>query len=343
MGEAEGVWHMIVVDPEAVAQYCKVVWANPLPGAWVALRGLPEKPRKDDPCFIWIEADDSRGISKVVQFVEECSRRGLAAYCIPALVSGRGRAGAGDVVGMATLCVDFDTGDVAGNLARASQALGTPTMVVNSGGVTEEGQLKRHAYWRVTGKATVAELAALRGRLAAAYGGDPSFGSAHQPLRIAGSVHRKAEPKTVTIAYCNPANEQHVMQFEQRLPVASVAGHNNPPGIKPKWHAVPLEELIERVVAPGGVDVVRWQALGSIAGMLLTNINNLDDSDECARELENYRNWVRVHVVRAAADFDVDGTWRRLMARERSKRLARQSRGSPHGFRRPPVARSRSF
>ncbi len=72
-------------------------------------------------------------------------------------------------------------------------------MVVESGGVTPEGQNKAHVWWKLTEPAEgndLARVTKLRGDIAARIGGDMHFRSAHQPIRVAGSVYYKNGLKT---------------------------------------------------------------------------------------------------------------------------------------------------
>ena len=105
-----------------------------------------------------------------------------------------GRAGARDIVQLTTVLVDLDQGDIEGKRAQLVDHLGAPSLEVASGGITDEGQTKRHLYWRLTEPAESEDLALvcrLRGAIAEEVCGDPAFGSAHQPVRVARSVYGK--------------------------------------------------------------------------------------------------------------------------------------------------------
>jgi len=95
---------------------------------------------------------------------------------------------------MQAIVVDLDAGDIPGKLAHLVRHLGTPTLTVESGGRTPEGPTKLHVWWKLTEAATGEDLVALcrlRGDIAMKVGGDTHFRSAHQPIRVAGSVYHK--------------------------------------------------------------------------------------------------------------------------------------------------------
>jgi len=105
--------------------------------------------------------------------------------------------------------------------AHLEAHLGAPTMGVQSGGITPEGQQKCHIWWKLTEPAEgsdVARVCRLRGDIAAKVGGDMHFRSAHQPIRVAGSVYYKNSLKTlVRILEINPAMERDLDEFTEAV------------------------------------------------------------------------------------------------------------------------------
>lgn len=90
--------------------------------------------------------------------------------------------------------VDLDHGDIAAKRDHLIRHIGPATMEVASGGVTPEGQRKLHLYWRLTEPAEgddITTVCRVRHIIATKVGGDPSFRSAHQPIRVAGTIHAK--------------------------------------------------------------------------------------------------------------------------------------------------------
>ena len=171
----------------------------------IALRSFRESGDRDSskkPVMEWVE-NDSDATGRIYTFAESANNRGMACYCIPGIVAERGMAGSANVVSMQTLLTDIDTGNTAEKLDSAVKYLGKPTLVVESGGITDMGHPKIHAYWKLAQPVTGDELRKLvqaRHEIAVKIGGDEHFKSAHQPIRIAGSIYHKTQPsKLVTI------------------------------------------------------------------------------------------------------------------------------------------------
>jgi len=197
---------------EVVTGYCE---------GWIALRGFVDLGQGFDgrPHTVWIEADDA-ALEKTVTFVHWAAREGAAAYLIPGTVRDYGCAKAADVFQMQTVVVDLDSGDVEAKAAHLIHNLGRPTLVVESGGITEAGQNKLHLWWQLNEPATDGDIALIcRVRLAIAQkaGGDIHFQSAHQPIRIPGSVyHKGGRRRLVTIRAQNPV-EYDLTEFAEAV------------------------------------------------------------------------------------------------------------------------------
>ncbi|MFZ3582141.1 AAA family ATPase [Loktanella sp. DJP18] len=145
------------------------------------------------PHNIWIDAD-ATAPTKLATFANWAWREGAAVYVIPGTVAGAGQAKSADVLQMQALVVDLDAGDISAKLDHLLHHLGQPTLIIESGGRTSQGANKLHVWWRMTEPAegtALAELCRLRGEIALKVGGDTHFRSAHQPIRVAGSVHHK--------------------------------------------------------------------------------------------------------------------------------------------------------
>src|SRR5690606_39848919 len=117
-----------------------------------------------------------------------------------------------DVLQMQAIVVDLDAGDIPAKLDHVTRHLGTPTLIIESGGRTPEGAAKLHVWWKLTEPAEgddLATLCRLRGEIAVKVGGDTHFRSAHQPIRVPGTVYHKhghqrpvplREPRAVEVA-----------------------------------------------------------------------------------------------------------------------------------------------
>ncbi|MFC4623855.1 AAA family ATPase [Daeguia caeni] len=203
-------------DPEQIIQFMDVVFGYC--EGLIPVRSFIDKGQGFDgrPHNIWIDADNTVA-EKMATFASWAGREGAAVYVIPGTVAAKGQAKAVDILQMQTVVVDIDTGDIAAKRAHLERHLGSPTMVVESGGVTPEGQRKAHVWWKLSEPAEgddIARVCRLRGDIAAKIGGDTHFRSAHQPIRVAGSVYYKNSLKTqVRIVELNTDLERDLEEF----------------------------------------------------------------------------------------------------------------------------------
>jgi hypothetical protein len=161
----------------------------------IPVRGFVDKGQGKDgkPHNIWIDADDTAP-EKLATFAKWAWKEGAAVYVIPGTVAQNGQAKSADVLQMQAIIVDLDAGDIPAKLEHLISSLGQPTLIVESGGRTKDGANKLHVWWKLTEVAEgedLARLCKLRGEIAIKVGGDTHFRSAHQPIRVAGSVYHK--------------------------------------------------------------------------------------------------------------------------------------------------------
>jgi hypothetical protein len=180
-------------DPHQIAVFLDTVysWCEGL----IPLRGFVDKGQGRDgkPHNIWVAADDTAP-EKLATFAAWANREGAAVYVIPGTVAEQGQARAAEVLQMQAIIVDLDAGDIPAKLDHVTRHLGTPTLVIESGGRTPEGAAKLHVWWKLTEPAEgddLANLCRLRGDIAVKVGGDTHFRSAHQPIRVPGTVYHK--------------------------------------------------------------------------------------------------------------------------------------------------------
>ncbi|MBF0152091.1 MAG: DUF3987 domain-containing protein, partial [Magnetococcales bacterium] len=188
-------------DPKAIAAYFDLVFGYC--DGMIPFRGLTDLGQGLANLFhhVWIEADQQVA-AKALTFAQWAANNGAAFYVIPGTVAQRGQAKASDVVQLQTVLVDLDAGDVEAKLEHLSNYLGEPTAVVESGGITLEGQSKLHVYWKLSEPAEKEDITIacrLRHEIAIKVGGDPHFRSAHQPIRVAGSVYHKHGHKRLVV------------------------------------------------------------------------------------------------------------------------------------------------
>jgi hypothetical protein len=203
-------------DPEQIAQFMDVVFGYC--DGLIPVRSFIDKGQGLDgrPHNIWIDANGATG-DKMATFATWAWREGAAVYVIPGTVAAPGQAKAAEILQMQTVVVDIDSGDIATKRAHLERHLGQPTMVVESGGVTPEGQRKCHVWWKLSEPAEgddIRRVCRLRGDIAAKVGGDMHFRSAHQPIRVAGSVYYKNNLKTqVRIVEMNADRDRDLGEF----------------------------------------------------------------------------------------------------------------------------------
>ncbi|MBX9751041.1 MAG: AAA family ATPase [Roseococcus sp.] len=210
----------VAPDIEQIAAFLDVVFGYcdgliPVRGFVDQGQGLDTKPHN-----IWVPADRHAAASLSV-YATWAAREGSAVYVIPGTVAEHGQARAEHVLQMQTLVVDLDTGDIAAKLAHLVHHLGVPTLLVESGGRTAEGAAKLHVWWRLTEPAEgtdVLRLCALRGQIADKVGGDTHFRSAHQPIRVPGTVYRKhGAERVVAIRSHDPRHEVELADFAEAV------------------------------------------------------------------------------------------------------------------------------
>ncbi|MTH96367.1 AAA family ATPase [Roseibium sp. RKSG952] len=244
-------------DPEQIVTFMEIVFG--FCEGLIPVRSFIDKGQGIDgrPHNIWLAADHDTG-SRMTTFASWAAREGAAVYVIPGTVRETGQAKAEDILRMQTIVTDLDTGDIAAKRAHLERHLGPPTMVVESGGVTPQGQNKLHIWWKLNEPAEDTDiklLCRLRGDIAAKAGGDMHFRSAHQPIRIAGSVYYKNNLKTlVRIVELNAHLEHDLAEFAE-----AVTGMPPAPGISltPDFlkHGKPeIDDVLTHPVREAGQD-----------------------------------------------------------------------------------------
>jgi len=269
MTEGDGAGNPIAPDPALIETFSKVLFSYC--DGWVAVREFSEKGTENRPPRLpFLRADSDLGI-KLVAEATAAAKAGLALYVIPGTVSGQGKAKADDVVAMQTVLVDLDHGDVRSKRDHLAEHLGPPSLEVVSGGITEQGQEKLHLYWNLTEPAVGTDVAAvckLRSVIADRVGGDPSFGSAHQPIRVAGSIYRKGGVERLVTIRAQRSLEYDLSELAEKveaLPVLADGTVTTPDATRAAKE--PAAKLLAKRVHEGGVDgITRFDALSRIIG-----------------------------------------------------------------------------
>jgi hypothetical protein len=235
-------------------------------------QGLTIKPHN-----IWIPAD-ATAPELLATYATWAAREGSAVYVIPGTVAEHGQARAEHVLQMQTMVVDLDTGDIAAKLSHLLQHLGEPTLIVESGGRTAEGAAKLHVWWKLTEPAAGAELArlcALRGEIADKVGGDPHFRSAHQPIRVPGTVYRKAgAERIVTIRAHNPEREMDLGDFAEAIAAMPFLPGQDRPKAGAQADRPGLDAILSTPVREGAQDAwTRFQGASAAIGHFIRQVH----------------------------------------------------------------------
>jgi hypothetical protein len=256
-------------DPEQLRVFLDVVFGYC--EGLIPVRGFVDKGQGRDgkPNNIWIDADAS-AFDKLKTFATWAWREGAALYVIPGTVAAQGQARAHEVLQMQAVVVDLDAGDILAKLGHLVRHLGTPTLVVESGGRTPEGALKLHVWWKLTEAAAGDDLAALcrlRGEIAMKVAGDTHFRSAHQPIRVAGSVYHKGGFQRLVQIREHNAIELDLGDFAERVAaMPTLSGM----GVEPlaEGHAKPtLDAILTTPVHEGGADAwTRFEGASAAIG-----------------------------------------------------------------------------
>jgi hypothetical protein len=237
----------------------------------IPVRGFVDKGQGRDgkPNNIWIESDAS-AFDKLKTFATWAWREGAALYVIPGTVAAQGQARAHEVIQMQAVVVDLDAGDILAKLAHLVHHLGTPTLVVESGGRTPGGAVKLHVWWKLTETASGEELntlCRLRGDIAMKVGGDTHFRSAHQPIRVAGSVYHKGGFQRLVQIREHNAVEVDLGDFAERVS-AMLAIPGMGAELPADGHVKPsLEAILTTPVHEGGQDAwTRFEGASAAIG-----------------------------------------------------------------------------
>jgi P4 family phage/plasmid primase-like protien len=261
---------------------------------WVAVRQFSEKGNPQRPPRTPFFKADALLADHVAGEAGRAAAAGMGLYIVPGVVVAEGKAKADDVIALTSILVDLDQGDVQAHRRHLIDHIGPPSLEVASGGTTETGQLRLHLYWKLTEPAVGTDVAAVckvRAQIAAKVFGDPSFGSAHQPIRVAGSVYRKhGVEKLVTIDAVRPL-EYDLTDLAEKVAVmpslAPQARDGSTAASKPKG---PLAPLLSKHVHENGADgITRFDALSRVIGYWVRRCRDGHlTKDEAWEEIASY-------------------------------------------------------
>jgi hypothetical protein len=316
---------IIHIDHATVEKHLSLLFGQDAKG-YVCLRGIGEKGTAREGVFredIFIEPalGWERFVSAVIFHATRWGQHDVATFIVPCtLKDERGTAENCDV--FRTVCADFDTGDTDAKLAFVEQHIGKAHMVVLSGGTTDEGSPKRHAYWGID-NTNVAEVVAIRDAIARKVGADIQFGlgvdgnpygRAHQPIRLAGSIHGKSGVRRLVVierevfGYANPTINMDVAKMpdsEWKLedkPADTLTASSN---------TLAVNLLTEDVKAGADGTVTRWSAFNGVAGHYIHTARVGKLTMDAAR-LATF-GWMQAHMDPPWPDARFNTEWQGLL------------------------------
>src|SRR6266404_2061733 len=240
---------------------------------WVAVRQLPEKGGGNRVLKTSFLAPDSNLAGKLAAEADTAAKAGRALCVVAGTVSAPGKARAGDVVATQVVLVDLDHGDIATKRQHLVHHFGPPSLAVESGGITVEGQHKLHLYWKLAEPArgaAIATVCRLRGAIAAKVGGDRSFQSAHQSIRVAGSVYRKGGVQRLTTIHSQGPTEYALAELADAVMAMPPLETETISDSEPNYGRAPkaaVTTLLVQRVREGGIDgTTRFEALSRVIG-----------------------------------------------------------------------------
>ena len=215
---------------------------------------------------------------RLIAVAAMAAERQQGVFVVPATVDKPGSAKAEDVRQTGVILIDLDAGDICAKRDHMARHIGTPTLEIASGGLTQEGQNKTHLYWRLSEAATGNDLQRvchLRDMLAQAVGGDRSFRSAHQPIRVPGTIHGKHGRHAPVRLLQRRDVEYHLGDIAERIermpPMAGMARDVDRDRPQPGLPSA-RDLAIRRIRAGAADEVTRFEALSKVIGHWLRNI-----------------------------------------------------------------------
>lgn len=329
-----------LVDPEQIETYLDVLFGRAFykPHQFVNVRGIGEKGTAREGAFqedCWcqpaLHADPERALlDDMVRWVTHWAEHDVASYIVPAVLNqARGCSEAVEL--FTSVLVDLDTGDTNAKLTWLGEHIGIPTMVVESGGITDLGTPKYHAYY-VFEEPTrdVSRVVGLRHTLAAAVGGDLQFGKgtpdnvlgrAHQPIRIPGSVHAKhGTPHSVRLAYSR-GEVVDIDYFDAALSRAPRSPWASSQGVgmvttafdfgPTKNNRPDIAQTLTQEIHEGGEDRNRWSEFNRVAGFNIALARQGMQTLDTAREATE--GWMLSKMVPPWPQARFAGEWHKLL------------------------------
>lgn len=260
----------------------------------VAVRMLRETGTPDaPPRSLFLSANgDLQG--KIAAQVIPAAKDTRGLYVVPCTVKDPGNARADNLFQTCVIPCDLDHGDIAAKQAHLERHLGPASMVVLSGGRTEQGQSKRHLYWRLNEACRGTDLdkvVEMRLRIIAAVAADRAFEKLTQPIRVAGSIHGKNGKQTPVQIEAVRAREYDLDELLEAAMLMPLLPGLTPSNATPQPNRpmVSFEERQTRQVRAGGADVEnRYEAISGTIGHWIRQVRlgnvTLEDSKQAVAD-----------------------------------------------------------
>jgi len=248
------------IDPAEIARFIEVVFGyldHHVPVRMFSEKGTPYQAARNSFPSV------SKASQHIAKLATDAARDQRGVFVVPGTVRQSISAKAEDIVQTGVLVVDLDSGDIAGKSAHLASHLGQPSLEIASGGVTDDGQTKRHLYWRLSEPSEgndLEDVRRLREIIAVRTDGDTSFSSLHQPIRVPGTVHGKFGHPTLVRILTDTSVDHPLTDLAERV------------------DAMPFFESALRLG-----DVNARQASGPTAKSLKTRLIRADNQDEISR------------------------------------------------------------
>jgi hypothetical protein len=194
-------------DRDQIEIFIDALFRYATPGAFLSLRSFYEDRGEASPFYINpVKLNGNFAFlcdcaTDAAQRAANAREKVVFAPPIATFKNGRG-ATEDDVAEGLVLSVECDSRPEASR-EKLEQILGPATIVIRSGGRTQDGADKLHVHWRLaeaaSGKTALKDLKHARDLACRIVGADPSGKSVVHPYRWPGSWHRKAEPRLCEI------------------------------------------------------------------------------------------------------------------------------------------------
>lgn len=319
-------------DPAQAEEYAAMLFRHVdwQEGQIISLLGVGEKGTSQEGVFRDRELVSPGFMGAMHGHLKRWAQHHVAGFIVPAVLRAEAHAGKGGgaldkVAALTAIILDLDSGDVTAKAKYVTDRLGKPSMVVASGGKTDEGKFKAHLYWLLSEPSEEVErVAALRKLLAAKVGGDQSFGRATQVVRVPGSVHAKNGEASLCRILDRSDLDYDLDELAEIIEgMAPMPGLPAPTVSKMETVAgmmdfTPRQDTavaaLHRDVLAGGEDLTRWSEFSKVAGFHIAEIRAGRLSPEEAYTALN--GWVLTHMIPPWPQARVDQEFKALLGKD---------------------------